>query len=126
MVATEPMEAHRLTPTSELASGLIELPKTPTGINGLDEVTGGGLPAGRPTLVCGPAGCGKTLLAMEFLVRGMTKFDEPGVFLAFEESADDLISNVASLGFDLAQFVAEGQLVIDHINLGEQMEETGE
>src|SRR6478609_5790334 len=103
MVATEPIEAHRLTPTDALAPGLSELPKTPTGINGLDEVTGGGLPAGRTTL-----------LAMEFLVRGITQFDEPGVFLAFEESADDLIANVASLSFDLAQFVAEGQLVIDH------------
>ena len=80
-----------------------ELPKTPTGISGLDEVTLGGLPRGRPTLVCGPAGCGKTLLAMEFLVRGITEFDEPGVFVAFEESAEDLIANVASLGFDLAQ-----------------------
>ena len=69
---------------------LSTLPKTPTGISGLDEVTGGGLPRGRPTLVCGPAGCGKTLLAMEFLVRGITQFDEPGVFVAFEESVDDL------------------------------------
>src|SRR6476661_8945774 len=127
MVATEPIEAHRLTPTDALAPGLSELPKTPTGINGLDEVTDGGLPAGRPTLVCGPAGCGKTLLAMEFLVRGITRFGEPGVFLAFEESASDLTANVASLGFDLAQFVADGQLVIDHVNvLGEQMEETGD
>ena len=67
-----------------------ELPKTPTGISGLDEVTGGGLPHGRSTLVCGPAGCGKTLLAMEFLVRGITQFDEPGVFVAFEETAEDL------------------------------------
>ena len=88
-----------------------ELPKTPTGISGLDEVTGGGLPRGRPTLVCGPAGCGKTLLAMEFLVRGITEFDEPGVFIAFEESVDDLVANVASLGFDLAQLEADGQLV---------------
>ena len=93
-----------------------ELPKTPTGISGLDEVTGGGLPRGRPTLVCGPAGCGKTLLAMEFLVRGITQFDEPGVFVAFEESVDDLIANVASLGFDLAQFEADGKLVLDHIS----------
>lgn len=79
------------------------LPKAPTGINGLDEVTGGGLPRGRPTLVCGPAGCGKTLLATEFLVRGIVEFGEPGVFVAFEESREDLIANVASLGFDLAQ-----------------------
>jgi circadian clock protein KaiC len=99
-----------------------DLPKTPTGISGLDEVTGGGLPKGRSTLVCGPAGCGKTLLAMEFLVRGITEFNEPGVFLAFEESADDLIANVASLGFDLARFEAEGQLVIEHVdvNVGER------
>jgi circadian clock protein KaiC len=103
-----------------------ELPKAPTGISGLDEVTGGGLPRGRPTLVCGPAGCGKTLLAMEFLVRGVTQFDEPGVFVAFEESADDLIANVASLGFDLAQFEADGKLLIDHITVvGGDMEETG-
>jgi circadian clock protein KaiC len=104
-----------------------ELPKTPTGISGLDEVTGGGLPKGRPTLVCGPAGCGKTLLAMEFLVRGITEFHEPGVFVAFEESAPDLIANVASLGFDLAQFEADGQLVIDHVNaVGADLEESGE
>jgi circadian clock protein KaiC len=103
------------------------LPKTPTGISGLDEVTGGGLPRGRPTLVCGPAGCGKTLLAVEFLVRGITLFDEPGVFLAFEESAEDLIANVASLGFDLAQFEADGKLVIDHVNvLNGEAEETAD
>ena len=93
------------------------LPKTPTGIRGLDEVTGGGLPRGRPTLVCGPAGAGKTLLAMEFLVRGITQFGESGVFLAFEESRADLVANVASLGFDLAALEAEGKLVVDHVNL---------
>ncbi len=106
---------------------LRELPKTPTGISGLDEVTGGGLPHGRPTLVCGPAGCGKTLLAMEFLVRGITQFGEPGVFVSFEESTADLIANVASLGFDLAQFEADGRLVIDHVKaLGGEMEEAGD
>jgi circadian clock protein KaiC len=104
-----------------------ELPKTPTGISGLDEVTGGGLPRGRPTLICGPAGCGKTLLAMEFLVRGITQFDEPGVFLAFEESAVDLTANVASLGFDLTKLQADRQLVVDHVNvMGAEMEETGD
>src|SRR3954447_8595129 len=82
------------------------LPKCPTGIAGLDEVTGGGLPRGRPTLVCGNAGCGKTLLAMEFLVRGATQFGEPGVFLAFEETEDELTQNVRSLGFDLDELVA--------------------
>ena len=82
-------------------------------------MTGGGLPRGRPTLVCGPAGCGKTLLAMEFLVRGIVEFDEPGVFLAFEESAEDLAANVASLGFDLRQLEAAGTLVIDHVNVAD-------
>ena len=77
------------------------LPKAATGIQGLDEITGGGLPRGRPTLVCGSAGCGKTLLAMEFLVRGATEFGEPGVFMAFEETAEELAQNVRSLGFDL-------------------------
>ncbi len=77
------------------------LPKSPTGIQGLDEITGGGLPTGRPTLICGGAGCGKTLLAMEFLVRGATQFNEPGVFMAFEETAEELTQNVASLSFDL-------------------------
>src|SRR3954469_20005616 len=77
--------------------------KVPSGIRGLDEVTGGGLPRGRPTLVCGNAGCGKTLLAMEFLVRGATQFGEPGAFMAFEETEDELAQNVRSLGFDLGE-----------------------
>jgi circadian clock protein KaiC len=100
------------------------LPKALTGIKGLDEVTQGGLPRGRPSLVCGPAGCGKTLLAMEFLVRGITQFGEPGVFVAFEETRADLVANVASLGFDLAQLEADGKLVIDHVDVaaGEMME----
>ena len=103
------------------------LPKAPTGISGLDDVTAGGLPRGRPTLICGPAGCGKTLLAIEFLVRGITEFGEPGVFVAFEESASDLTANVASLGFDLAQLESEGRLVIDHVNvLGGELEEVGD
>lgn len=103
------------------------LPKTPTGISGLDEVTGGGLPRGRSTLVCGPAGSGKTLLAMEFLVRGVTQFGEPGVFIAFEESSEDLVANFASLGFDLARAEARGELLIDHINVASgDCEETGD
>jgi circadian clock protein KaiC len=96
-------------------SDLRPLAKAPTGIRGLDEVTLGGLPRGRPTLVCGPAGSGKTLLAMEFLVRGITEFNEPGVFLAFEETHDDLVANVASLGFDLAAMERDGLLVVDHV-----------
>jgi circadian clock protein KaiC len=99
------------------SNGLAQLAKAPTGIRGLDEVTGGGLPRGRPTLVCGPAGSGKTLLAMEFLVRGITQFGEPGVFVAFEETRDDLVANVASLGFDLPAFETAGSLVVDHVNV---------
>jgi circadian clock protein KaiC len=94
-----------------------QLPKSPTGIQGLDEITGGGLPKGRPTLICGSAGCGKTLLAMEFLVRGATQFNEPGVFMAFEETAKDLTKNVASLGFDLKDLVARKKIVLDFVYL---------
>src|SRR5580700_11663324 len=91
--------------------------KCPTGIHGLDEITLGGLPLGRPTLVCGSAGCGKTLLGMEFLVRGATQFGEPGVCLSFEETAEELASNVSSLGFDLVDLVKKKKLVIDHVYL---------
>jgi circadian clock protein KaiC len=106
---------------------LRELPKASSGISGLDEITGGGLPRGRPTLICGPAGCGKTLLAIEFLVRGITQYGEPGVFVAFEESAGDLIANVASLGFDLPQLEADGKLIIDHVSVaGPEADEAGD
>jgi circadian clock protein KaiC len=89
------------------------LPKAPTGISGLDVVTGGGLPRGRPTLLCGGAGCGKTLLAMEFLVRGATEFGEPGLFVAFEETAEDLADNVRPLGFELESLVERQLLGVD-------------
>src|SRR6478609_5026441 len=79
---------------------LAPLLKAPTGIGGFDEVTRGGLPAGRPTLVCGSAGCGKSLFGVEFLIRGATQYGEPGVLMTFEETADDIRKNVASLGFD--------------------------
>jgi len=103
------------------------LEKALTGINGLDEVTFGGLPKGRPTLVCGAAGCGKTLFAMEFLVRGATQFNEPGVFMSFEETADELTKNVSSLGFDLNHLVASKLLLIDHVRVERsEIEETGE
>lgn len=103
------------------------LPKSPTGIEGLDEITEGGLPRGRPTLVAGRAGCGKTLFAMQFLVNGATKFGEPGVFISFEERAADLAKNVASLGIDLPALEAEGKLRVEHIEvLRNQIEETGE
>ena len=105
----------------------IPLPKARTGIQGLDEITGGGLPQGRPTLVCGSAGCGKTLLAMEFLVRGATEFNEPGVFMAFEETTKDLTQNVASLGFDLKDLIARKKLVLDFVYIERsEIEETGE
>jgi circadian clock protein KaiC len=104
-----------------------ELLKCPTGIRGLDEVTFGGLPRGRPTLVCGTAGCGKTLLGVEFLVRGALDYGEPGVFMAFEETPDDLAQNVASLGFDLDQMQARKQLSIDYVRVERsEIEETGE
>jgi len=103
------------------------LQKSPTGIRGLDEITGGGLPTGRPTLVCGGAGCGKTLLAMEFLVRGATEFGEPGVFMAFEETGEELTENVASLGFDLKALVAGKKLLVDYVYVDRsEFEETGE
>src|SRR5438045_906390 len=89
------------------------LEKSPTGIRGLDEITNGGLPKGRPTLVCGSAGCGKTLLSMEFLVRGATQFGEPGVFMSFEETGDELTQNMASLGFDLDDLSARNLISLD-------------
>jgi circadian clock protein KaiC len=111
-------------PASE---GAGTLPKCPTGIEGFDEITGGGLPRGRPSLVCGSAGCGKTLFAVEFLVRGATRFGEPGVFISFEESPQELAENVASLGFDINDLVARGLLSIDHIRVERsEIEETGE
>ena len=103
------------------------LAKAPTGIQGLDEITGGGLPRGRPTLVCGSAGCGKTLLAMEFLVRGATQFGEPGVFMSFEETAAELTQNVRSLGFDLDELAKQKKLAIDFVRVERnEIEETGE
>src|SRR3954470_4551652 len=101
--------------------------KAPTGILGLDEITGGGLPAGRPTLVCGGPGCGKTLFAMQFLVAGATRFGEPGVFMSFEEPSDDLAKNVASLGFDLNDLVERGLIAMDTVLIERsEIEESGE
>jgi len=110
-----------------MAKSRTQLPKSPTGIQGLDEITGGGLPKGRPTLICGGAGCGKTLLAMEFLVRGARQFNEPGVFMAFEETAKDLTKNVVSLGFDLKDLIARKKMVLDFVYIERsEIEETGE
>ena len=101
--------------------------KSPTGIQGLDEILFGGLPKGRPTLVCGAAGCGKTLLAMEFLVHGARQYGEPGLFVAFEETEQELIQNTASLGFDLPALIAQGKLLLDHVHVArEEILETGE
>ena len=103
------------------------LEKAATGIRGLDEITEGGLPRGRPTLVCGNPGCGKTLLGIEFLVHGALDYDEPGVFLAFEETEEELARNVASLGFDLNQLAARKKVLTEFIRLERQeVEETGE
>src|SRR6185503_15305377 len=104
-----------------------QLQKCPTGIQGLDKITDGGLPRGRPSLVCGGAGCGKTLLAAEFLVRGATQFGEPGVLMCFEETQAELEANVASLGFDLKGLVRRKKLVVDHVRVERsEIQETGE
>ncbi len=101
--------------------------KSPTGIAGLDEVTFGGLPAGRPTLLCGSAGCGKTLFGMTFLYSGAVEFNEPGVFMAFEENPKDLIQNVRSLNYDIEKLIADKMLVIDHVHIDRnEIAESGE
>jgi len=103
------------------------LPKTHTGINGLDEITLGGLPTGRPTLICGGTGCGKTLFSLEFLIRGAQEYNEPGVFMAFEEKPQELAMNVASLGFDLEKLQEEKKIKIDYVHIDRsEIEETGE
>src|SRR5690242_13430770 len=103
------------------------LPKCPTGIRGLDEITLGGLPRGRTTLVCGGPGCGKTLLGLEFLIRGATQFNEPGVCMSFEETAEELSRNVRSIGFDVDRLIASNKLAIDHVLIERNLiEEAGE
>ena len=104
-------------PTKRGGNGRHPLAKAPTGIPGLDEITNGGLPRGRPTLVCGGAGCGKSLLAMEFLVRGALEYDEPGVFMSFEETTDDLVENARSLGFDLPKLSTRRRLLLDYVHV---------
>lgn len=102
-------------------------PKAGTGIDGLDEIMEGGLPLGRPTLICGSAGCGKTLFAIQFLVRGITEYDEPGVFMSFEESSKDLAQNVSSMGVDLEKLIQNKKLWVDHVQFEKsEIEETGE
>ena len=115
------------TRVAKLSPSSTRLPKCPTGIQGLDEITGGGLPQGRPTLICGGAGCGKTLMAAEFLVRGAMQFHEPGVFMAFEETEAELTANVASLGFDLAGLVRRKKIALDYVHIERsEVHESGE
>ena len=125
MKHNEPKNATRkLRRKPRRGAGLL---KAPTGIQGLDELTGGGLPQGRPTLLCGGAGCGKTLLAMEFLVRGAVDFGEPGVFMAFEENTEELAINFASLGHDLKALAAQKKLALEFVHVERsEIEETGE
>jgi len=102
-------------------------PKSSTGVDGLDEITNGGFPKGRPTLICGGAGCGKTLLSMQFLIKGITDYNEPGVFMSFEEPSDDLTLNVKSLGFDLEKLKKSKKLIVDHVRVERsKIEEAGE
>lgn len=113
-------KSRKLSPT-------LTLSKTPTGISGLDEITFGGLPAGRPTLVCGTAGCGKTLFSLEFIVRGALEYNEPGVFMAFEEKAEELAVNVSSLGFDLRKLEEDKLVKLDYVHIDKsEIAETGE
>jgi circadian clock protein KaiC len=115
---------NKVSVTPSLAT---RLPKCPTGINGFDEITGGGLPRGRPSLVCGGAGCGKTLFAAEFIVRGAAQFGEPGVFMSFEETDAELKANVASLGFDLPGLVRRKKILLEHVHIERsEIHETGE
>lgn len=116
--------AQKVNKTDRRAGGIL---KCPTGIRGLDEITQGGLPRGRTTLVCGNAGCGKTMLGMEFLIRGATLYDEPGVCVSFEESPEELASNVASLGFNVNELIAQKKLAVDYVYIEpSEIEETGE
>ncbi|WP_035360872.1 circadian clock protein KaiC [Dyadobacter alkalitolerans] len=113
--------------SSDSIIGLLALQKARTGIKGLDEITLGGLPQGRPTLICGSAGCGKTLFSIEFLVHGALQFGEPGVFVAFEEKSEELTINVASLGFDLDRMQKDKLIKLDHVHIERsEIEETGE
>lgn len=109
------------------STGIQTLPKVKTGIHGFDDITQGGLPKGRPTLVCGAAGSGKTLFSLEFIIKGAIEFDEPGIFMAFEEKAEELITNVASLGYDLNDLQKKKLVKIDHVHIERsEIDETGE
>src|SRR5690242_17642011 len=109
--------ASKKAPASATEKSVAMLEKAPTGIKGLDEITGGGLPRGRPTLVCGAAGCGKTMFAAEFLVCGALQYDEPGVFMMFEENATELAANMRSLGFDMEKLQRQKKIVLDYVHI---------
>src|SRR6187402_150849 len=113
--------------TRNRAPRSLYVPKSPTGIKGLDHITNGGLPKGRTSLVCGGAGCGKTLLAMEFLFCGVKAHNEPGVYISFEETEEELIKNFSSLHPDMAEIVKKKKLAIEYIHIERsEIEETGE
>src|SRR5450432_4399238 len=101
----------------KLKKSNFKFPKSLTGIQGLDDITTGGLPKNRPTLLLGNTGCGKTILGMEFLVNGIVLFNEPAVFMAFEEKTDDLVINVKSLGYDIGKHVAENKIYLEHVQV---------
>jgi circadian clock protein KaiC len=127
MSAFKPMKTSNGTKQKKENKTLSTLQKTPTGISGLDDVTRGGLPKGRPTLVCGEAGSGKTMLSIEFIVRGATQFNEPGVIMTFEERSSELAVNVASLGFDLEKLQADKKIKMDYVHISRvEIQETGE
>ena len=121
------MQSTNLGDQLSIAPAISQLAKCPTGIRGLDEITNGGLPRGRPSLVCGNAGCGKTIVGMEFLVHGALEYGEPGVFVSFEETAEELAHNVASLGYDLADLAARSLIAVDYVAIERsEIAETGE
>ncbi|MGC2723296.1 MAG: ATPase domain-containing protein, partial [Candidatus Acidiferrales bacterium] len=133
MVASKPSNRRktnaksRAMPSAKPEAVRSSLAKAPTGIQGLDEVTGGGLPKGRVTLVCGSAGCGKSLFAMEFLVHGAVRYAEPGVCMDFEETEAKLRANVSSLGFDLRDLTKRKKLLVDFVAVERnQIAESGE
>src|SRR4051812_17996406 len=123
-----PNRTKRPTPARARASAVRKtLPKAPTGIGGFDDITNGGLPRGRPTLVAGGPGCGKTLFGLEFLMKGAVEFGEPGVFVSFEEIAADIELNVQSLGYDLPRLIKTKRIAIEYVRVERsEIEETGE
>src|ERR1700721_2269434 len=114
--ATNSRSAKQKSARAVAANAGERLEKAPTGIPGLDEETLGGLPRGRATLICGSAGCGKTMLAVEFLVNGVRDYGEPGVFVAFDETKDELVVNAASLDFDLGKLLRQGKVALAHVH----------